>query len=86
LAGALEAYDEGLKIMRVLSAKDPLNMEWRRDLQVSLIKQCDAFRTRNDLAGEFAACRESLGIARALRRLRIFGQRDKLKANRSKGA
>ena len=32
------------------------------------------------------ACSAPAGAADELRRLRIFGQRDKLKANRSKGA
>jgi hypothetical protein len=59
-------YEEGLKIMRALSARDPHNVEWQRDLEVSLIKCCDTLRVQNDLAGSADACREGLAIARSL--------------------
>ena len=66
LPGALEAYEEGLKIRRKLAADDPSNAERLRDVSVSLNKVGDVLRTRSDLPGALEAYEEGLTIARKL--------------------
>ncbi len=66
LTGALAAYRESLAIRRDLSAKDPSNTGWRRDVSWSLNNVGNLLRAQGDLAGALAAYRESLDIVRDL--------------------
>ena len=67
LAGALQAYDEGLGIRpRSGGAGDSDNAEWSRDLSVSLSRIGDVRRAQGDLVGALQAYDEGLGIFRDL--------------------
>ena len=66
VAGALTAYAEGLEIARTLSARDPVNVQWTRDLSVWLDRVGDLRRVEGDMAGALAAYTEGLEIARPL--------------------
>ena len=66
LVGALQAYDEGLKIARDLAARDPDNAGWSRDVSASLSRIGDVRVAQGDLAGALQAYDEGLGIFRDL--------------------
>ncbi len=74
LPGALEAYEESLRIARALADRDKGNAGWARDVSVSLNKVGDVRVAQGDLPGALEAYEESLRIAPRPRRPR-HGQR-----------
>ena len=67
-AGALSAYEEGLPIIRKLTAADPGNTEWQRRLSSNLVMIGDMRLALGDraLALALAVYEESLAIMRKL--------------------
>lgn len=59
-AGALAAYEEGLEIRRRLSAGDPGNVEWARDVYVSLFRVGVFFETDGNRSEAAARYSEAL--------------------------
>ena len=55
LAGALEAYEDGLGIFEKLAAADPGNAGWQRDLSVGWNEVGDVRQAQGDLAGALEA-------------------------------
>jgi tetratricopeptide (TPR) repeat protein len=55
-----------LALTRALAAEAPANLEWQRDVPVSLNRLGDVLWEQGDLAGALAAHREALGSLRAL--------------------
>ncbi len=72
LPGALEAYEESLRIRRALAARDTGNAGWARDVSVSLSKVGDVRVAQGDLPRGAARqpTRRACGIARDPRRPR----------------
>jgi len=66
LDGALEAFEESLTVRRRLSASDPRNTLWQRDVTLSLDGIGDVRVSRGDLDGALKAFEESLAGARRL--------------------
>jgi tetratricopeptide (TPR) repeat protein len=66
LAKAVAAYEADLAIYRRLSAGDPANPIFLREVSVSLNNIGDASQSEGDLAGALKAFDESLGIRRTL--------------------
>jgi len=64
--GALDAAREAVAIMEALSASDPGNAGWRRDLSVSYGKVGNVLVTQGDLPGALKAYRDSLAIIEKL--------------------
>jgi tetratricopeptide (TPR) repeat protein len=63
---AADYAGKALALTRALAAEGPENLEWQRDVSVSLNGLGDILWSRGDLAGALAAHREALGILRAL--------------------
>jgi hypothetical protein len=66
LQGALTVFREGLYIRRRISAQEPGNGEWRRDISVSVNKIGDLLKAQSDPNGALMAYREALDIVRQL--------------------
>ncbi len=64
--GALDAARQAVTIMEALSASDPGNAGWRRDLSVSYNKVGDVLNAQGDLPGALKAYRDALAIAERL--------------------
>ncbi|MFK7874742.1 MAG: tetratricopeptide repeat protein [Paracoccaceae bacterium] len=63
---ALQAFEDGLRVARDLSARDPGNAGWSRDVSVSLERVGDVRVAQGDLPGALTVYEESLQIARNL--------------------
>jgi tetratricopeptide (TPR) repeat protein len=68
LAGALQAYRDGLAISERLARADATNAGWQRDLSVSRYKVGDVLQAQGDLAGALQAYRDGLAIRERLAR------------------
>ena len=66
LPGAHKAYEDGLVIATSLSARDPKNTDWLRDLSVSYERIGDVTRAEGDLPGARKAYEDGLVIRRDL--------------------
>jgi len=66
LDGALEAFEESLAVRRGLSASDPRNTQWQRDVSVSLDKVGGVRVSRGDVDGALEVFEESLAVRRRL--------------------
>src|ERR1700722_2189408 len=66
LPGALEAYRASLAIRQRLTAQEPANQGWQRDLSVSQDSVAGVLRDQGDLAGALEAYRASLAIRQRL--------------------
>ena len=64
--GALAAARQSVAIMQSLSASDPSNTSWRRDLSVCHNKVGDVLTAQGDLPGALKSYRDGLAIAEAL--------------------
>ncbi len=65
-AGALAAYQAGLRIREGLAKRDPANTQWQRDLIVSKTKIGDMLLAQGDGAGALATYQAGLTIAEGL--------------------
>jgi hypothetical protein len=63
---ALTTYRQSLRICEALSAHDPVNAGWQRDLSVSYDKIGDVLVAQGDGASGLTAYRKGLGIREAL--------------------
>ncbi|MFN0264329.1 TIR domain-containing protein [Tepidamorphus sp. 3E244] len=66
LGEASAAYEESLKLARVLAARDAANLQWQRDVSYSLSKIGDVRLYAGNARDALAAYEESLTIARAI--------------------
>ena len=66
LRGALAAYRQAMEISQILTAKDPGNADWQRDLSISHEKFGNVLTRQSDLLGALGAYRQALAINLAL--------------------
>ncbi|WP_338413388.1 tetratricopeptide repeat protein [uncultured Sphaerotilus sp.] len=68
LAGALQAYRDGLAVSERLARADAMNLDWQHDLSVSHSNVGDVLQVQGDLAGALHAYQDALTISERLAR------------------